>query len=97
MFEKILSGFKEHATKIVNYGEKDMIPLTTGERKLYSKQKVWHICKKGFSIDAKEYQKVGNHCHYTVKYRGASHNICNLIYKMPEEISVVFHNGSKYN
>ena len=36
------------------------------------------------------------HSHYTGKYRGAAHNICNLRYKTPKEIPVVFHNGSTY-
>ena len=31
------------------------------------------------------------------KYRGAAHNVCNLRYKDPKEISVVFHNGSTYD
>ena len=31
------------------------------------------------------------------KYRGAAHNICNLRYRMPKEIPIVFHNGSTYN
>ena len=30
-------------------------------------------------------------------YRGAAHDICNLRYKIPKKISVVFHNGSIYN
>ena len=34
---------------------------------------------------------------YTGKYRGAAHNICNLRYKVPKEIPVVFHNGSTYD
>ena len=33
----------------------------------------------------------------TGKYRGAAHNICNLRYKVPKEIPVVFHNGSTYD
>ena len=35
--------------------------------------------------------------HYTGKYRGAAHDICNLRYKIPKEIPVVFHNGSTGN
>ena len=31
------------------------------------------------------------------KYRGAAYNICNLRYKVPKEIPVVFHNGSTYD
>ena len=42
----------------------------------------------------KKYFKVRNHCHFTGKYRGAAHDICNLRYKTPQEIPVVFHNGS---
>ena len=56
------------------------------------------ICKKVFSTDDnnKKYHKVKDHCHYTGKYRGAVHDICNLKYKIPEEIPVVFHNGSTF-
>ena len=39
-------------------------------------------------------RKARDHCHYTRKYRGAAHSICNLRYKIPKEILVVFHNGS---
>ena len=46
--------------------------------------------KKEFKLK----QKVKDHYHYTGKFRGAAHNICNLRYKIPKEISVVFHNGS---
>ena len=42
-------------------------------------------------------QKVRDHCHYTGKYRGAAHSICNLNYKIPREILVVFHNESTYD
>ena len=42
----------------------------------------------------KLYHKVRDHCHYTGKFRGAEHNICNLRYKKQNEIPVVLHNGS---
>ena len=45
----------------------------------------------------KKNYKVRDHCHYTGKYRGASHNICNLRYKVRKEIPIVFHNGSTYD
>ena len=41
--------------------------------------------------------KVRDHCNYTGKYRGAAHSKCNLQYKLPKEIPVVFHNVSKYD
>ena len=44
----------------------------------------------------KNFYKVCYHCHYTGKYRGAAHSICNLRYGTTKKIPVVFHNGSKY-
>ena len=38
-----------------------------------------------------------DHDHYTGKYRGAAHSICNLRYEARREISVVVHNGSNYD
>ena len=32
----------------------------------------------------KNNKKVRDHCHYTGKYRGAAHNICNLRYTVPK-------------
>ena len=43
------------------------------------------------------YQKVRDHCHYTGKFRGAAHSICNLRYKITKKIPIVFHNGSTYD
>ena len=42
-------------------------------------------------------RKVRDHCHYTGKYRGAAHSICNLRYKITKKIPVAFHNGSTYD
>ena len=64
---------------------------------MYNKQKICYICKKEFNNNDKKQQKVKDHCHYTGKYRGAAHNNCNLRYKIPKEIPVVFHNGSTYD
>ena len=66
---------------------------------IHNMQKVCHICKRIFSTDYnnKKYYKVKVHCHYTAKYGGAAHDICNLRYKMPKEIPLVLHNGSIYD
>ena len=88
---------REHASKIINYKKKKMIPLTTEEKIYHYKQKICYICKKEFNNNDKKNYKVRDHCHYTGKYRGATHNICNLRYKVPKEILIVFHNGSTYD
>ena len=87
---------EKHATEIINYEKKEIIPLTVKESESYHEQKACYICKKKFSIDDKKYYKVRDHCHYTGKYRGAAH-IYNLKYKTPKEIPVVFHNVSTYD
>ena len=55
-----------------------------------------YICKKGFSTDDdnKNYFKVNDHCHFTGIYRGTAHDICNLRYKTPKEIPIVFFDAS---
>ena len=92
--KRFCEDLEEHAIKIINYEKKEMTSLTNKENKLYRNQKVCHICKKQFSTDVK---KIRDHCHFTGKYRGAAHDICNLNYKAPNEIPVIFHNGSTYD
>ena len=90
---------KEHATKIINHEKKEMIPLTKEEKKIHREQKVCRICKKRSCTDDgnKKSFKVRDYCHYTGKYGGAAHDICNLRYKIPKKIPVVFHIGSTYD
>ena len=101
--EKFCKDLKELGMEIINFEEKEMIPLTNKEIKSYEKQKVCYICEKKFCDDKNKkseyelYHKVRDHCHYTGKFRGAAHNICNLRYKVPKEIPIVFHNGSTYD
>ena len=69
---------REHATKIINYEKKEMIPLTKEEKNMHNEQKVYCICKKRFSTDdnnKNNNHKVKVHCHYTGKYRDAAHDI----------------------
>ena len=47
--------------------------------------------------DPENNQKVRDHCHYTGLYRGAARNSCNLQYKIPKHIPIVFHNLSGYD
>ena len=82
--QKFCKDLEEHTTKIINFKEKGMIPLTDKATESYEKQKVCHIYKKGFCYNKNEknkfklYQKVRDHCHYTEKLEGAAHSICNL-------------------
>ena len=44
--EKLRKKLKDHAMKINNYKEKEIIPLTDEENKSYEEQQICHICKK---------------------------------------------------
>ena len=95
--KKFCEDLRIHATKIINYEKKKIIPLTTEEKINYNDQKFCYICKKEFDTTDKKNYKVRDHCHYTGKYRGVAHNVCNLGYKVLKEIPVVLHNGSTYD
>ena len=45
----------------------------------------------------KKYLKVRDHCHYTRRYRGVVHSICNIKYSVPKKNLIDFHNGSYYD
>ena len=97
--KKICLDLREHARKIIDYERKEMISLTYEEKKIHREQKVCYICKIGCSTNDnnKKYYKVRDHCHYTGKYRGTAHNICNPKYKTPKEIPAAFRNGFTYD
>ena len=77
-----------------------MIRLKKEQQESHEKTKICYICKKLFKhnfINDKTYRKVKDHCSYNGKYIGAAHSICNLKYSISQEISLIFHNGLKYN
>ena len=83
--KKFCTFLREHST--IN---KKRVKITLKCNRMY-------ICGKRFLKqfgNDKNYQKVRDHCHFTGKYKGASHNICNLKFNVPNEIHEVFHNGS---
>ena len=41
---------REHASKIISYEKKKMIPLTTEEKIYHNKQKICYVCKKNLVI-----------------------------------------------
>ena len=76
-----------------SFPEVPMIPLTKEQLKEYKRTNNCHICFKPFGDKG----KVRDHCHYSGLYRGAAHFGCNLRYKIPNYIPVVFHNLAGYD
>ena len=77
-----------------SFPERPMEPLAKAQSKAYACMSKCHICLKQFKPKDR---KVRDHCHYTGIYRGAAHSLCNLKYKIPSYIPVVFHNLAGYN
>ena len=76
------------------FPELPMGPITKKQWKKYKRSTMCHICYKPFT---QTNLKVRDHCHYTGLYRGPAHSLCNLRYKIPSYIPVVFHNLSGYD
>ena len=96
---ELCKKLKESAMKSIYYEKKDIKPLTQEENNRYNEQKICYICEEMFCMDKddKDYinrKKVKDHCHYTGDFRGATHSICNLKYKVPKEITVIIHNAT---
>ena len=77
-----------------SFPEKLMEHLTLVQWKDYKHVSSCHIWIKPFREGK---PKVRDHCHYSGIYRGVAHSLCNLQYKIPSYIPVVFHNLSGYD
>ena len=98
--EKFCTSLREHAKNIIDFEKKIMLTLTKEKLTSHQDAKVFYICGKRFVkkfVDDENSRKVRGICHYTGKYRGTALSICNLKFNVPNEIPVVFHNGSNYD
>ena len=99
--EKFVEWIEKDVKKIVDIPDVEMIISSDELKQFDDATKCW-ICNEEFddTADEKGYKKnkkVKDHCHYTGRFRGAAHNSCNLKYKKPNFIPVVFHNLSGYD
>ena len=89
----VFINWLEEDVKIISeLGNQEMI-ITPEEQEQFNQASNCWICGKLLNID----DRVRDHCHYTGRYRGAAHNICNLKYSKPNNISVFFHNLTGYD
>lgn len=93
-----VSRIESDLREIYNKYMKDiipMVPLTAAERENFENATVCGICERSFEEGD---IKVKDHCHLTGKIRfGAAHSICNLNYKLPNFVPIIFHNMSGYD
>ena len=86
-----LKWLEEDVKAIANIKPEKMI-FTKEDEKQFNKISDCWICGEPLNND-----KVRDHCHYTGRYRGPAHNSCNLKYRKPKFIPVVFHNLTGYD
>ena len=84
--------------------EKKEIEMTDEDKKDFETATHCFICGDKFKNsyknekEAEKYKKVRDHCHFTGKYRGCAHSICNLNFcNRYFKIPVFFHNMKNYD
>ena len=92
---KFCETIMAEAKRLYESAPKKPMDKRTKEQKIeFISAKECHICFKKFSTKDR---KVRDHCHYTGKYRGAAYSSCNLRYRIPDYIPVIFHNLAGYD
>ena len=76
-------------------GDEKMI-YTKENKKDFENAKVCYACEEPFSGYIKDLIKCRDHDHFAGEYRGAAHNMCNLM-RAPNFIPVFFHNLEGYD
>ena len=63
------------------------------EQIFQSSNRCW-ICDKSFEVGD---NKVRDHCHITVKYRGSPHLSCNINLRLTKKVPVIFYSLKRYS
>ena len=89
--EKFIEWLEKDVKDISNIKKRNMIFGEKEAEDFNNATNCW-ICEGELGPD-----KVRDHCHFTGRYRGATHNQCNLKYKKPAFTPVVIHNLTNYD
>ena len=92
VIDVFINWLEEDVKIISELGNEKMIITEEEEEQFKQASNCW-ICHKKLNLE----DRVRDHCHYTGRYRGAAHNLCNLKYSKPNNISVFFHNLTGYD
>ena len=95
--EQVFLKCLEEDIKMIANIPKRCIIFKDKEREQFNQETRCWICIGEFDDKNKNKKKVLDHCHFTGRYRGAAHNLCNLNYRKPNFTPVVFHNLSGYD
>ena len=93
--KKFCNSLREPVKNIIE--KKKMLMLAKEKLKSHQDTNVCYNCGEQILTKLakdKIYQDVRDRCHYTGKYRVAVHSICKSKFSVPNEIPVVFRDGS---
>ena len=96
-FMEAMLGEIEYCKKVMKKEFNKPLRMTNEDEEEFQKAKECHICEQKYTDKD---IRVRDHCHITGKYRGSTHQECNLKLKIkPEEIKipVIFHNLRGYD
>ena len=89
---ELISSVKKAHLSLPN---KKMFPLTDEEWKTFREAAVCWLCRKKFGNG--NLRKVRDHCHFSGRFRGAAHSLCNFKFQRPKFTPVFFHNLQNYD
>ena len=89
----VFINWLEEDIKIISELGNEKMKITPKEEEQFKQASNCWICGGLLNLE----DRVRDHCHFTGRYRGAAHNICNLKYSKPNNISVFFHNLTGYD
>ena len=94
--EKFIEHIEDEVKRLyATFSQQPLTEFTDVLKREHEAAEKCHISLKEFNnLDDR---KVRDHRYYTGLYRGASLNNCNLQYRMPDHIPIVFPNLSSYN
>ena len=94
--EKFVEHIEEEVRRLYpTFSQQPMIELTDVLKREHEAAEKCHVCLKEFNDP--QNKNVRDHCHYTSLYQGATHNNCNLKFRIQDHITIAFHNLSGYD
>lgn len=87
----------EFSASLLQDDNTEPIFMSANDTLAYEGARVCYVCEEEFSSEDSNLNKVRDHDHYTGKYLGACHRLCNLMRKEDRKIVGFAHNSSGYD
>lgn len=96
-FMNDLNEIKSYVSEKYNYKNAAQMIYIASDEINHKSSKECYLCGEKFDYNNNNLKKVRDHCHITGNYRGAAHSLCNLKYRVPRDLPIIFHNLKGYD